>query len=245
MTIQDDVLIWPFNPDGAYSVKFGYKFLHEEHLGKQPSLSENEALKPLWKKIWGLNVPNKVKHLAWRACKDSLPTKVNLVRHKITTTGTWNREPKLFATVIWTLWNRRNNLRLGKPALPLEKVLDFAQERPMGINEVEALATRRALEFALELGFDDITLEGDSEILIKNLMNGESKLTHCGNIAADILFLLSHFSKVKLSFIRRHCNRLAHSLTRRAIIPPLMSIWMEEIPPDFASVFLADLDSLP
>lgn len=40
-----------------------------------------------------------------------------------------NREPDLFAAVIWTLWNRRNNLRLGNPALPLDKVLQFARER--------------------------------------------------------------------------------------------------------------------
>ncbi|KAL0005643.1 hypothetical protein SO802_013204 [Lithocarpus litseifolius] len=326
--------------NGNYSVKFGYKFLHEEHLVKQPGPSENDTLKPLWKKIWGLNVPNKVKHLAWKACKDSLPTKMNLVRRKITTTSTcdrckmhqedavhallhcpdlkplwctrpkWNHgtllacssfidvfdfifagnnEPELFAAVIWTLWNRRNNLCLGKPSLPLDKVLEFAQERLMGsettnvppshpygrstthwtapeangfkinfdgatfadsdsaasVTEVEALAAIRALEFAMELGFDDITLEGDSELLIKNLINEGSKLTHYGNIKADILFLLSHFSKVSLSFVRRHCNRLAHSLARRAIIPPIMSVWMEEIPPDLASVFLADLESLP
>ena len=291
-TIQEDVLIWPFNPDGTYIVKSGYKFLYEEHLGRQPGPSENEALKPLWKKIWGLNVPNKVKHLAWRACKDSLPTKLNLVRWKIITTGTcdrrkthqedavhalllcselkplwctrpeWNhgtlhacssfidvfdfifagnKESELFAAVIWTIWNRCNNLRLGKPALPLDKVLEFTQERLTGIEatnersshphgratnhwtapdangfkinfdgaifadrdragigvvirndagmimasltqqiplptsviEVEALAARRALE----LGFDDIILEGDSELLIKNLKNGDGKLT--------------------------------------------------------------------
>ena len=123
----------------------------------------------------------------------------------------------------------------------------LTQQIPLSTSviEVEALAVRRALEFSLELGFDDITLEGDSELLIKNLMNGGSKLTHYENIAADILFLLSHFSKAKLSFVRRHCNRLAHSLGRRAIIPPLMSVWMEEIPPDLESIFLADLDSLP
>ena len=37
-----------------------------------------------------------------------------------------NRELELFAAVLWTLWNRRNNLRLGKPALPLGQVVDFA-----------------------------------------------------------------------------------------------------------------------
>nr|POE99528.1 phytosulfokine receptor 1 [Quercus suber] len=39
-----------------------------------------------------------------------------------------NRGPDLFATVIWSLWNRHNNLRLGKPALPLDKALDFARD---------------------------------------------------------------------------------------------------------------------
>ena len=116
---------------------------------------------------------------------------------------------------------------------------------PTLVIEVEALAARRALEFALELGFDNITLEGDSGLLIKNLMNGGNKLTHYGNIAADMLFLLSHFSKANISFVRRHCNQLAHSFARRAIIPPSMSIWMEEVPPNLESVFLADLESLP
>ena len=32
--------------------------------------------------------------------------------------------------------------------------------------EVEAMATRRALELALETGFDQVILEGDSHILI-------------------------------------------------------------------------------
>ena len=34
----------------------------------------------------------------------------------------------MFVAVIWSLWNQRNNLRLEKPALPLDKVLDFARE---------------------------------------------------------------------------------------------------------------------
>ena len=110
---------------------------------------------------------------------------------------------------------------------------------------MEALAARRALEFALELGFDDITLEGDSKLLIKNLMSGGSQLTHYGNIAADILFLLSHFSRVTLSFVKRHCNQLAHSLAGRALITPNMSVWMEELPPDLMPAFLADLHNLP
>ena len=83
-SIQEDVLIWPFNPDGEYSVQSGYRFLQEANTFQQPGPSNAEAMKPLWSKIWGLEVPNKVKNLIWRACTNSLPTKVNLARRKIT-----------------------------------------------------------------------------------------------------------------------------------------------------------------
>ena len=35
---------------------------------------------------------------------------------------------------------------------------------PTSVIKVKALAARRAMEFALELGFDNVILEGDSEI---------------------------------------------------------------------------------
>ena len=155
-TIQDDILIWPFKPDGVYSVKSGYRYLHEQQQHNLLRPSDNSVLTSLWKKIWGLQVPNKVKHLAWKACKDSLPTKTNLIRRKVIIEGccdacklhqedvvhalfrcpalqpVWrsriqwnhstlqacsfftdifelifagNREPEIFAAMLWTLWN--------------------------------------------------------------------------------------------------------------------------------------------
>ena len=50
-SIQDDVLIWPFTPDGNYFVKSGYRFLQEAFRVQQSSQSSNEPLKPLWNKI--------------------------------------------------------------------------------------------------------------------------------------------------------------------------------------------------
>ena len=57
-SIQEDVLIWPFNPDGEYSVKSGYRFLQEANTLQQPGLLNTKTMKPLWDKIWGLEVPN-------------------------------------------------------------------------------------------------------------------------------------------------------------------------------------------
>ena len=59
---------------------------------------------------------------------------------------------------------------------------------PASVIEVEALAARRAMEFALELGFDNMILEGDSEVLVKTLKDGRNTLTHYGNLTVDIFF---------------------------------------------------------
>ena len=60
------------------------------------------------------------------------------------------------------------------------------------VIEVEALAARRAVELSLELGFDNIVLEGDSEILIKVLKNSSYSLAPFGQIVNDIFCLASN-----------------------------------------------------
>ncbi|XP_023891986.1 uncharacterized protein LOC112003985 [Quercus suber] len=115
---------------------------------------------------------------------------------------------------------------------------------PTSVIEVEVLAARRALELALECGFQRIVLEGDSEVLYKALHQGNRSLAHYGHLITDIQFLISHFNAFKLSVVRRHCNKLAHALARRATISPSMSVWMEDVPPDLLPVLQADFNSL-
>ena len=40
-----------------------------------------------------------------------------------------NWDPALFSVTAWVLWNRRNNLRLGKPTVVLSQVLKQAKKR--------------------------------------------------------------------------------------------------------------------
>ena len=214
--------------------------------------------------------------------------------------------------VLWNLWKRRNNLRLGKPTIPLNKVLEHSREQrieshsspltsttsttkqparwtppldhwyklnfdgatfadkdtagigivvrnsdnlvmaslaqqvplPPSVIEVETLAARWALEFALELGFERIILEGDSESLDKVLKTECSNFTMYRHLVQDILFLSTHLSEFKTSLVRRQGNNLAHSLARKSQYLSHMSVWMEDVPPDLLSVLEADFTSL-
>ena len=220
---------------------------------------------------------------------------------------------KLFTLSLWNLWNQRNNLQLGKPSIPFDKVLEhsqewqieshsnpltstrarnnqsatwsppqnnwykinfdgatFAEEKSAGIGvvirnnkghviaslsqkiplptsaiKVDILATRRALELAMELGYDHIILEGDSEILHKALLVEGNNFTPYGHLVQDILFLSRFFSAFKSSLVRRSGNKLAYSLVRKSKSLNHMQIWMEDVPPDLLFVVQADLTSLP
>ena len=225
-----------------------------------------------------------------------------------------NRDPELFSTIVWFLWNQRNNLRLGKGSIPLDQVLQqarnklqefksaqtrtgaastrhsssqwqpppssvckinfdsalFMKEQRAGIGvaiqnenglimvsssqqiplpgtvvEVEALATRKALELALDCGLDRVILEGDCEILMKTLQTASKSLAQFGKIAEDIRVYASMFQDISFSHVLRNCNSVAHSLVRRAILSPHFLVWMEDVPPDIEPIFQADLRSLP
>ena len=95
---------------------------------------------------------------------------------------------------------------------------------PSMVIEVEVLAARRALELALKLGFDNIIIEGDLEILFKALKNGCNSLAPYGHLTQDILFLSSHFSVFNLSLVRRLGNKVAHSLAKKAKLFPQMTV---------------------
>jgi len=81
----EDRLFWPYNPDGSYSVKSGYRWLMEEDLKEEPSTSDLSNTRSIWKGVWSLRIPNRVKTLLWRAGSDTLPSKNNLLRRKIIT----------------------------------------------------------------------------------------------------------------------------------------------------------------
>ncbi|XP_030930993.1 uncharacterized protein LOC115956857 [Quercus lobata] len=82
-TDQDDCLIWPGCKDGNYSVKTGYQLLCESATLGDASSSDSSKQSLFWKRVWKLQIPNKIKVFLWRVCSNALPTLENLKRRKI------------------------------------------------------------------------------------------------------------------------------------------------------------------
>ena len=74
ITSVEDKLVWPFTASGEYMVKSGYNFLAKENLNTQASgqLVQDSGI---WKLVWGLWIPNKVKNFIWRSCRDAILVK--------------------------------------------------------------------------------------------------------------------------------------------------------------------------
>ena len=109
-----DVITWPSNSDGVFSVRSGYRLLLDTERNEQPRSMDLTILKRFWKGIWNLKVPNRVKNLIWRAGSDSLPSKSNLRKRKVPIDATCSNcglEPDTTVHAIWScpsliqVWN--------------------------------------------------------------------------------------------------------------------------------------------
>ena len=81
-----DKLIWMGNNWGEFTVKSAYHIAYRLVEEKEDVESSwGDPLKPLWKCLWHLNLPAKIKIFAWRACVNGLPTKEKLCSRGINT----------------------------------------------------------------------------------------------------------------------------------------------------------------
>lgn len=72
---------------GSFSVKSAYSLarelnrFQEEKATRECSNSKSQTC--LYKGIWGVRVPSKIKHFIWRACLNTLPTREKLKQKSI------------------------------------------------------------------------------------------------------------------------------------------------------------------
>ena len=70
-----DLLIWAGTKSGRYTTKSAYKMLSSNQDFSNPCPFDTSANTSCWRRIWSMNILNKIKHFLWRACRESLPQK--------------------------------------------------------------------------------------------------------------------------------------------------------------------------
>ena len=82
--LPEDKQVWALTNNGLFSIRSAYKLAIEIRPDAQVgSGSDGSHLRRFWRSIWSCNIPHKICHFAWRACRDMLPTKENLARRKV------------------------------------------------------------------------------------------------------------------------------------------------------------------
>ena len=80
-----DKQVWLPSNSGAFTTRSAYLLLAASGRNLLHCNSSAGINSLVWKTIWNLQVPHKVKHMLWRAANEALPTLYNLWRRKVVT----------------------------------------------------------------------------------------------------------------------------------------------------------------
>nr|POE94827.1 hypothetical protein CFP56_12682 [Quercus suber] len=116
---------------------------------------------------------------------------------------------------------------------------------PSTVEELEALACRRVVAFALEIGLYEVAFEGDSEVVFKQLNAKPPCLASYAHITEESQILASNLSFASFSPVKRSGNVVADKLAKLAkhVIEP--QIWLEDIHSDATNLVTLDKFFLP
>uniref|UniRef100_A0A7N2KVF6 RNase H type-1 domain-containing protein n=1 Tax=Quercus lobata TaxID=97700 RepID=A0A7N2KVF6_QUELO len=112
---------------------------------------------------------------------------------------------------------------------------------PPSIAEVEALACRRGVQFAVEIGLHVVMFESDSLIVIQALKEGSSGHSVFNNLIEDSLFQAAKLHCYDFCHVKRSCNTVADALAKKAKSGPELQVWLEDLPGDIAPLAYLDV----
>lgn len=84
---QPEKWFWKAEKSGNFTVKSAYRLLEASAQPDQAESSHASSIITLWKQLWKMRVPPKIKNFAWRAYRDTLPTRCNLIKRKVHVTS--------------------------------------------------------------------------------------------------------------------------------------------------------------
>ena len=110
----------------------------------------------------------------------------------------------------------------------------------VSVEMVEVVAARRALMFVMELGFNKVEVEGDSESVVNAILGDYMDNSYMGHVLQDIKFMFSSFSFISIKHTHKEGNCVAHKLARRVANNPFL-VQMESVPSDILDVYQLDI----
>ncbi|KAK5813218.1 hypothetical protein PVK06_028666 [Gossypium arboreum] len=113
-----NMLVWRHDASGEYSVKSGYRsLLSKKTQFTNSNLNTNDNSKLLYKSLWELQLPSKIKIHMWRLLNDYVPDFLNLARRELrvdTGCRLCKEAPKDIHHILWSynvlrhLWHLLN-----------------------------------------------------------------------------------------------------------------------------------------
>ncbi|KAL4325014.1 hypothetical protein GQ457_11G023740 [Hibiscus cannabinus] len=107
---------------------------------------------------------------------------------------------------------------------------DAAFNQQSRLSTSEAIACKQAVQFAKELGFSNVVIEGDSLTVLKKIISCALDRSILAPIVFDIKELSLDFHSIIFSFVRRDANNAAHVLARECRSIQTPCYWIEEAP---------------
>ena len=99
-------MVWSENKSGKFTIRSAYRLAQLDRGGEgRAECSNPTSVKRIWRGVWSMDLLNKVKHFAWKACKNILATKENLWKRKITRDGVcegYKKEIESTGHLFWT-----------------------------------------------------------------------------------------------------------------------------------------------
>ena len=111
---------------------------------------------------------------------------------------------------------------------------------PPSVEDVEALACRRAISFAQEIGLQEVVFEGDAEIIINSLNSDKECMASFGLLIEDSQQLVASFRAFAFSYVKRKGNGVADKLAKLVRESHFPRIWLEDIHSDATNLVLFD-----
>ena len=108
------------------------------------------------------------------------------------------------------------------------------------VEDVEALACRRAILFAREFSLQIVVFEGDSETIINSLNSDEEWMASFGHLIEDSWHLVTSFQVITFSHVKCKGNSVADKLAKLARQSHFLWIWLEDIHSDATNLVLFD-----